>query len=162
MTKPTDHWNTPAWLWALIETAWGPIAYDPCSNPTAPGHPDSSDGIAEDGLAVDWYTRAAGGLVYVNPPYSNVGPWATKFRRMCRLDAPCLLLVKLDPTTAWWAEAMADAPGFFAFRKRLKYGRGGVEKQTADFPSALIPSKAPLADELGRHLGEYAQWFSKP
>lgn len=54
------------------------------------------DGIVGyNGLAYDW----TGERVWVNPPYSDPGPWA---RKAAVSDALTVALLPVDPSTQWW------------------------------------------------------------
>ena len=127
----TDDWATPDWLAELL----GHFDLDPCSN--ASSHIDAWETCSldhhekhrRDGLTFDWERLS----VYVNPPYSDVGPWATK---LAAHDGPWVALVKLDPTTAWWATLMSAHPTVAPFRKRIKFE--GPQAMTANFPSVLV------------------------
>ncbi len=140
----TDDWCTPKWL----ADALGPFDCDPCSSERS--HIDARrtyaldhvDPYRRDGLAIPWM-----GSIWVNPPYSNVGPWAQK---LADHDGPWCTLVKLDPTTKWWATLMAACPTIAPFRKRIKFE--GDRAMTANFPSVLVYSawRPPLA--LRPHL----------
>ncbi len=164
----TDSWTTPAWLAAAL----GPVDLDPCSNErshirarrmlqlepvdlTIPPMPPSLDEVMAferrtrtqqaDGLAAPWV-----GSVFVNPPYSAVGPWAA---RLAAHDGPWIALLKLDPTTRWWATLMAAAPIVAPFRKRIAFETDAAGKRmTANFPSVLVYSAWRPPAELAPHL----------
>lgn len=141
----SDDWVTPKW----IAESLGHFDLDPCSNGRS--HIRASVWCALDhpieeqrnGLAYDW----SGQSVFCNPPYSNVLPWATK---LAEHEGPWCALVKLDPTTRWWATLMSANPQVAPFRKRIKFE--GTPDMTANFPSVLVyrnwsPSRA-LAEYL--------------
>jgi hypothetical protein len=109
----------------------GDFDLDPCANPRShirarvrymleQGH---------DGLSLPWT-----GSVFVNPPYSAPLPWCERLR--AHPGAWCAL-VKLDPTTRWWAQLMGAGAWWAPFRARLAFERAG-NCGCADFPSALI------------------------
>ena len=93
-------------------------------------------------------------LANCNPPYSNVGPWAA---RLVAHDGPWVALVKLDPTTKWWATLMSTMPTVACFRKRIKFE--GAQTMTANFPSVLVYSawRPPAALRPHLWLPTYAQ-----
>ena len=129
-TLTSDGWFTPKWL----ADALGRFDLDPCSNVNSHVRASmtaSLDGTSSysDGLAVIW----AGRSVFVNPPYSNVMPWA---RKLTEHTGPWVALLKLDPTTKWWAELMRAMPAVAPFRKRIKFE--GTLNMTANFPSVLV------------------------
>jgi len=141
-----DGWCTPR----CLADALGPFDLDPCSN--ARSHIKAGLDYGrhaappfDDGLAQDWH-----GSVFVNPPYSDVGPWAAK---LAAYNGPWVALLKLDPTTRWWATLMSAAPTVAPFRKRIKFetdmpGPG----MTANFPSVLVYSAWRPPAALREHL----------
>lgn len=159
----SDDWCTPRDVAALL----GRWDLDPCSN--ALSHISAAyrcaldgSGDSSDGLALLW---PAGCSVFGNPPYSDVLPWAEKFAAH---RGPWCMLVKLDPTTKWWATLMRARASFAAFRKRLKFecAPGGAkrsgrsrqtserlaETMTANFPSVLVYRDWEPSRPLGRLL----------
>jgi DNA N-6-adenine-methyltransferase (Dam) len=139
--KLSDKWCTPAW----VADALGPFDLDPCSNLRSKIISGQTYQLerGEDGLALPWT-----GSVYCNPPYSAVTPWA---RKLAAHDAPWCALVKLDPSTKWWAILMASGARHAGFRSRLKFEQPG-KSLTANFASALVwrnwTPPAALAEEL--------------
>jgi hypothetical protein len=141
----TDDWTTPQWLCDAL----GWFDLDPCSNERSHvsaletcslNHPNEA---RRDGLAFDWKALS----VFVNCPYSNVGPWALK---LATHDGPWCALLKLDPTTKWWVTLMSANPTVAPFRKRLKFE--GDKAMTANFPSVLVFKRWAPSDELAKHL----------
>lgn len=141
----SDSWCTPEWLAKLL----GFFDLDPCSNGRS--HILSASECAldhalvahRDGLAFDW----SHGSVFCNPPYSDVMPWAVK---LSQHRSPWATLVKLDPTTKWWAQLMTAMPTVAPFRKRIKFE--GNLSMTANFPSVLVWNRWAPSAELVEHL----------
>lgn len=140
----SDDWCTPFWLARIL----GQFDLDPCSNERS--HIEAAircwlGGPADlgDGLTFDWEDRS----VFVNCPYSDVMPWA---RKLSEHSGPWVALVKLDPTTKWWAELMRSMPTVAPFRKRIKFE--GPLSMTANFPSVLVYSAWRPSRELATHL----------
>lgn len=164
-----DDWQTPAEVLELVRRV-GPIALDPCTspdNPTGARHwciqwPDSpaADGPAvswdapeechADGLTLPWDDLAAGGLVYVNPPYSrgNLGRWAARCHSAALCGAEVIALVPVDTSTGWWHDYCAPpkSQAVCFYRGRLRFvGAPGP----APFASALVywgPRRFRFAD----------------
>lgn len=152
----TDNWCTPKWLTDLL----GYWDLDPCSNVQSTVQScercqleQSTDEcvVSNDGLALAWGARS----VFVNPPYSNPLPWAMK---LAAHNAPWCALVKLDPSTRWWAALMEASPTIAPFRKRLRFESTPASESvsakgmTANFPSALVYSAWRPCAELREHL----------
>jgi len=151
----TDNWCTPKWLTDLL----GTFDLDPCSNDKSTvqaryfcqlgdTHPAV---LGTDGLALDWKTWS----VFVNPPYSNPLPWCRKLRDH---NGPWCALLKLDPSTRWWAALMEASPTVAPFRKRLTFESTPASESvsakgmTANFPSVLVWSAWRPSAELASHL----------
>ena len=128
----------------------GKFDLDPCSNPRS--HIKASARYmlerGQDGLAQAWFGR-----VYCNPPYSDPLPWSERLRAH---EATWVALVKLDPTTRWWANLMAACDAWAPFRKRLAYERPG-NCGSADFPSALVWRDWTPPDAVAARL-----WMPRP
>ena len=122
----------------------GCVSLDPCSNLGAHIQADVSFMLStgQDGLAEDW-----SGSVFCNPPYSNPLPWC---QRLADHDGPWCALLKLDPSTRWWAALMSASPIVAPFRKRLKFE--GSVAMTANFPSVLVYSAWRPSADLAAHL----------
>lgn len=138
----SDDWCTPRDLAVLL----GPFELDPCSNDRsyviAANRYDGTPG--NDGLVASWT-----GSVFVNPPYSNPLPWCERLRDH---KGPWVALMKLDPSTKWWATLMQASPTVAPFRKRLKFERPDKPPLTANFPSVLLWSRWRPCAELARLL----------
>lgn len=94
---------------------------------------DRGDG---DSLLRPWREAAGGGLVYVNPPYSQVKAWMKKCAEEALEGAVVVALVAARTDTSWfhdyvWGEARAI--GFF--RGRLTFVDAPAP---ALFPSAVV------------------------
>src|SRR6185312_8666774 len=61
--------------------------------PTPEAYPGGC--VAVDGLKFDWTSER----VWLNPPYSDPGPWALK---AAASDALTVALLPVDPSTNWW------------------------------------------------------------
>jgi phage N-6-adenine-methyltransferase len=94
----TDEWHTPPEILADLEREFGPFTLDPCcrqQTAKAPRFYTRDD----DGLLQPWFGR-----VWLNPPYSNPGPWLKKAKEVVR-NGTCELVVALLPAstdTAWF------------------------------------------------------------
>jgi len=140
----TDDWCTPRGL----AQALGMFDLDPCSNPRSHVQARVRYALPQNGLQLPWMGR-----VFLNPPYSDVLPWAT---RAVEHTPPgtVVALVKLDPTTKWWAKFMElRGVNWAPFKHRIKFERPDKPPFTANFPSALIWGGAAFLGEDPRDLG---------
>lgn len=140
--KESDRWVTPGWLTALL----GRFDLDPASNPRSTVQARRSYQLerGEDGLTLPWR-----GSVYLNPPYSAPLPWC---ERLVRHDGPWCALLKLDPSTRWWATLMTDGVRWSALRRRVKFSLPDRRDATPPFCSALVYRDWSPSEELSAHL----------
>lgn len=142
----SDEWTTPEWL----TTALGTFDLDPCSNPRSTVQARSTYSLEQglDGLSLPWT-----GSVFCNPPYSAPRPWCD---RLGSYSSPWVALLKLDPSTRWWAALLTSPrtwPIWWApFRKRVRFQRPDKPPLTANFPSVLVWSNWRAPNELRSHL----------
>ena len=88
--KSSDTWLTPPDLINLL----GPFDLDPCSSQGMPWRTAKRMiALPQSGLKITWR-----GLVFCNPPYSNVGPWVD---RMVEHGHGILLVSAKSPDSNW-------------------------------------------------------------
>lgn len=138
-----DSWCTPKWFVNYLPV----FDLDPCSNERSHIRAKHKLTIDDNGLATPWDDFAKYPLVWCNPPYSDVMPWAKMAMECAAVGGTVVMLVKLDPSTKWWAELMPRAD-WYAFQKRMQFeGGNGVSN---NFCSALIV------------LGQHSKWARHP
>jgi phage N-6-adenine-methyltransferase len=143
-SSATDQWATPkSYFNSLTEFNF---TLDVCalsSSAKAPTWygPDHTDPTKLDGLVQDWATDAAGGVVWMNPPYGRtIGDWMHKAVAESDKGATVVCLVPSRTDTAWFQDtalarqAMGRAEIRF-IRGRLKFG---TSKNPAPFPNCLV------------------------
>ena len=143
-SSATDQWATPQeYFNSLTEFNF---TLDVCalsSSAKAPSWygPDHTDPTKLDGLVQDWATDAAGGVVWMNPPYGRtIGEWMHKAVSESDKGATVVCLVPARTDTAWFQDtALArQATG----RAEVRFIRGrlkfGTAKDAAPFPNALV------------------------
>lgn len=126
-TNYTDEWYTPP----RIVAALGPFDLDPCAGPM--NHAARNLRREDDGLAQPW-----SGRVWLNPPYSNVHEWLTRF--MDHGDG--VALVNARPETQWFQRLCAKAHAVHWLRGRIQF----------NMPSG--PSKHPTVGSVLVAYGE--------
>lgn len=107
-----DSWCTPKWLTDVLPA----VDVDPCSNDRSTvrsvGRYQLDRG--ENGLELPWF-----GLVFVNPPYSDILPWAGKLEQERRRITGCAFLVNEAHDTRWWKHLVKRG----GLRHRLDFDR---------------------------------------
>ena len=126
-----DSWCTPSWLTDLLP----PVGLDPCSNArsTVAALKTYRLDRGEDGLSLPW-----AGSVFVNPPYSDVKPWAEKLLASSDVTAAAFL-VNLDASTAWWRLLSKRLTVGLFFYRRVQFSPPpGVKASTNSKPQVLL------------------------
>jgi hypothetical protein len=127
-TTDSDSWCTPEWLCEEL----GEFGLDPCSNDASHVKAPHTWALPVfDGIKLSWLGL---GSVFVNPPYSAPLPWCTK---LASHRGPWCALLKLDPTTKWYAVLAEAGASIAPFRKRIAFERADKPPLTANFPSML-------------------------
>lgn len=125
-----DSWATPKWLTDLLPH----VDLDPCSNArsTVRARQAYSLDSGQDGLALPW-----SGSVFVNPPFSDIMPWAEK---AANSDTTALgFLVNVDSSTQWWSTLTRLLPYAFLFARRIQFSPPpGIPASTNSKPQALL------------------------
>lgn len=134
-----DTWLTPP---AIIE-APGPFELDPCaakSQPwaTAKCHFTKSD----NGLRRRWR-----GMVWLNPPYSNVLPWVEK---LADLDDGIALIPASTGARYWQEIIFSRAISIFFIKKRLNFLT--VTGEPGKFQSGFSVALAAFGGAAGQRL----------
>lgn len=95
-----DIW-TPQVFIDPMEKKFGPLVWDLAGtweNKKAPGVLTAE----MDAFNFGWAKIAKGGLCFLNPPYSNITPWARKCFEEWKLGAEILLLVPMGSQNWYW------------------------------------------------------------
>lgn len=132
-----DDWQTPDVVLEMVRRL-GPIILDPATSPDNPTNAAHFLTEKDNGLSRPWNY---GGLIFVNPPYSQMKQWAWKIATEATIGAdPLVALVPARTDTAWWATLMEARPTVAFWRGRLKF-KGAPSG--APFPSALLFYNVP-------------------
>lgn len=140
MVKESDQWETPLELFETLKKDFD-IKIDLCateSNAKAEFLGDIFT-LPDDVLQ----TRVA----FMNPPYSNPGPYILKAMKLAT-TGKVIMLLKLDPSTKWWGyfydkDLDTPRPGVQVYYttytpKRVRFHRAGRTAFTASFPSVVV------------------------
>lgn len=149
-----DEWYTPqAVLDAVAACDPEGIDLDPCyargSLVKARHVIDARQG--GDGLDDPW---PGGGLVWCNPPYSDVAPWLRRCAAAA-FDRPVIALVPVSvETAAWWSHVWAPRAVVLMPRGRVRFvGADGVLHGSGRAATCWIVWNETLALRLRRELG---------
>lgn len=135
-----DEWPTDAAVVADWARRLGPFTLDPCCTKESAKAPRFFT-IADDGLAQDWC--AVGGVVWMNPPYSDVLAWVTKALAETARGLPCVVALLPSRTDTRWFHlllASQERVTFHFARGRLRFGDA---VGSAPFPSVVAVIRSP-------------------
>lgn len=144
-----NRWQTPPKLVDEIRNGFGGrIGLDPCTEPENPTGAVRFFTVETDGINQSWRART----IYVNPPYSDVGPWIRKAIEVARGGARIYMLLPVRTDASYHQELMYAATDILLLKGRLRFSRpDGSVGAGAAFCSMLVgigTSVRPLA-----HLG---------
>lgn len=131
--RTKDTYWTPAAVLERARDVAGPFALDPATDPRNPtkagkfcvapewmqracevpvtpdwfagilAQPDALANCYTDGLAQDWTALAAGGMVWVNPPFGREKiAFLVKAHQEARKGCSIQMITPCDPSTVWW------------------------------------------------------------
>lgn len=132
-----DDWQTPEWLWGLINK-YDPIDLDPCPGDGTEIGKHNIDPHHHDGLDYPWE-----GTVFVNPPYSEKTEWIAKCAEEAeRSTVDRIYLITPDSTDVgeWWHAHIAPNCShtiFFKYRVNFIDPKTGEEAGNPPFGTAL-------------------------
>jgi len=110
---------TPVALIEAVQRRFGPIAFDlaaSASNAVVPAFYD----IERNALAQDW--RTLHGLLWCNPPYARIGPWAEKCAANAGITRTIALLTPASIGASWFERYVHGKALVLALTPRLTFG----------------------------------------
>lgn len=94
-------WATPPELIAACEKRFGAIAFDLAAEP----HNTKAERFyteSDNSLVQPWHKL--GGVLWLNPPFSNIAPWAKKCAEESQMGAKILFLVPASVGAKWFRD----------------------------------------------------------
>ena len=134
-SSKSDMWGTPQTFFEKLNRKYK-FTLDACAN--AANHKCAKYyTVEDDGLTKSWKDE----VVFVNPPYSDVGKWVAKAYHESRENgATVVMLIPVRTDTKYWHDYIMDAANRIYFIKgRLKFvNNNNITTNSAPFPSAVI------------------------
>jgi phage N-6-adenine-methyltransferase len=162
-TADDDHneWNTPPEFLADVRRldARRRIGLDPCSNATSLVNARTNYTLRDNGLAQPWRGH---GLVFVNPEYTDVGPWVDKGLTEF-VAAPAygrdqlVMLITAKTDTQWFHKGALRYPRQCFVEGRIKFLRpvAGVNRVKGNGRFASLVLYA------GEHVVQFEKLFGQ-
>ena len=158
-SSKSDEWETPQEFYDKLNRKFR-FTLDPSA--THENHKcDKYYTIDDDGLSKSW----KGEVVFVNPPYGNIGHWVKKaYDESTENGATVVMLMPARTDTKYWHQyIMGAASAIYFIKGRLKFKNkviadytGKTDVSPAPFPSAVIVfgglhwSPGPRVDSMER------------
>ena len=134
-SSKSDMWGTPQPFFDKLNRKYK-FTLDACANPEN-AKCEKYFTIEDDGLTKNW----ANEVVFVNPPYSDVGKWVAKAHyESTHNNATVVLLIPARTDTKYWHDYIMDGANRIYFIKgRLKFvDKNNITGNSAPFPSAVV------------------------
>lgn len=129
-----DVWHTPPELFRVLNAEFAFDVDAACHE----GNALCPEGITEDRDALK--TPWCGGVVFCNPPYSQLGPFVERAWDQCQTQRTTVVLLipaYTDPGY-WWDVIVPFADEIRFLRGRVSFLENGQTRQSARFPSVVI------------------------
>jgi phage N-6-adenine-methyltransferase len=121
--KESDERYTPEYVLDIIREI-GPIVLDPCTTSDNRTGATTFYTFEDDGLTKDWWDASQGGLIYVNPPFSNLRGWVNKFAEEAAKGCNIVALTPGDTSTLWFQNTVCVTASAVCFWKgRIEFIR---------------------------------------
>ena len=127
-SRQTDEWETPQDLFDKLNDEFH-FTLDPCASDE--NHKCESYFTKEDdGLSKKW-----GGVVFCNPPYSQIKRWVQKAHEESERGTTVVLLIPSRTDTRWFHEYIYGKAEIRFIKGRLHFSGA---KYNAPFPSMIV------------------------
>ena len=134
-SSKSDMWGTPTTFFEKLNRTYK-FTLDACANKEN-RKCEKYYTIEDDGLSKSWRNE----VVFVNPPYSDVGKWVAKaYYESTNNGATVVMLIPSRTDTKYWHDYIMYAANKIYFIKgRLKFENGSHKvSHAAPFPSAVV------------------------
>lgn len=118
--RSKQDYGTPLALIQACEARFGSFSLDLAASEENKKAPRCIT-IEHDSLTQDWTTLAAGGLCWLNPPFSDIGVWTAKCRAEADRGCRIVMLVPASIGSEWFARDVFDHAAIIAIRPRLTF-----------------------------------------
>jgi phage N-6-adenine-methyltransferase len=124
--KSRQDYCTPRKLIDAVVLRFGPIVWDLAAhekNHISPNWYGQGSEFSTDSLkkSLDWASTAPGKLLWLNPPFGDISPWASKCADSCDRGAKIAFLVPASIGSEWFAKYVYAKSLVLALRPRISF-----------------------------------------
>lgn len=142
-------YGTPTDLFDAVEQRFGAVSWDLAASEH---NHKAADYLTEDNdaLSINWHQL--GGLLWLNPPFGNVAPWAKKCLEESEKGARVLMLCPASVSSNWFRQYVHDQSCVLFLNPRPTF-----TGETKQYPQSCMI----IAFGFGRkgfHVWQWKQW----
>ncbi|MFC6441013.1 phage N-6-adenine-methyltransferase [Bowmanella sp. JS7-9] len=100
-----------------------------------------------DALSISWVNDIGAKRIWINPPYSDIGPWTEKALIESELGATIVMLIPATPDVRWWPKRVSEIRFISPGRINFIDPATGLEKKGNTKPSAFLIWRPYLNDQ---------------
>lgn len=118
--KSKQDYATPPEFVAAVARRFGPITWDlaaTAENTKAP----LCITPEQDSFSVRWHTLEPNGVLWLNPPFAHIAPWAQKCGVEAMAGARVIMLTPASVGTEWYADHVFGVASSMFIRPRLQF-----------------------------------------
>lgn len=156
-------YGTPVAFTDIVSRYWGPICFDLAAHERNHKAPRwfGPGGEAADSLAPeqDWaaiWAECTGDegspLLWLNPPFSVMTPWARKCHESAAEGARIALLAPANVGAAWWWDYVLPSAHVLILQPRLAFDGAPVRGKEKDLAALCLQNGLPVTVEGGRYI----------
>lgn len=117
--KSKQDYGTPDDFMLAVQNKFGEIEFDLAASEENSVHGTKWFSEEEDSLKQDW--RQLDGVLWLNPPYANIEPWAKKCSESMGPGRTILMLVPASVGSEWYRYYVEDFAHVLALNPRLTF-----------------------------------------
>ncbi len=115
-------YQTPVEFIRAVESRFGALDFDLAAtqeNKITPRYFGPGSPLGEDSIKQDWHKLS--GILWLNPPYADIGLWARKCKQEAKLGARIRFLVPASVGSNWFWDYVEPAARVYALQPRLSF-----------------------------------------
>lgn len=128
--KSRQDYETPRVFFDAVEARFGRVAFDLAATAanakaarffTLEPDPGKPGGVQADALHSSWWELSSTGLLWLNPPFANIGPWVKKCWDESQRGARIVVLVPASIGSNWFRDFVHQKAGVIGLNGRITF-----------------------------------------